>query len=177
MLHLHACVDGFLSSLVRYMYMLRTPCMGMAVESLDTADRIHTSRKKIVRGWEFFFFCTVVNVAVWNRYLQAAVWWRRCCRTYTSSCTCICCSGTYATPAECERAAVPAGPVCSWNSDPSRTCVDPDACCYSMLVSVLSGWADIPWRGRVPMDCSGWAGCMVSLIDLEPSKYCCRKLN
>jgi hypothetical protein len=37
------------------------------------------------------------------------------------------------------------------------------ASCYSMLVSVLSGWADILWRGRVPMDCSGWAGRMVLL--------------
>lgn len=37
------------------------------------------------------------------------------------------------------------------------------ASCYSMLVSVLSGWADILWRGRVPMDCSGWTGRMVLL--------------
>jgi hypothetical protein len=61
--------------------MIRTLCMGMADESFDTTDDgIHTSRFILFFCARVRVFCTVVNVAVWNRYLQAAVWWRRCCR-------------------------------------------------------------------------------------------------
>lgn len=166
--------------------MIRTLCMGMADESFDTADRIHTSRFILFFCARVRVFCTVVNVAVWNRYLQAAVWWRRCCRVGRRT------TRTYV------HIIMHMHMLLRYVRDAGRMRASSCACRTSLLLELRS----------VPYVCG--SGCMLllnarvsairvgrypvegessnellwvdrphgtPLIGIEPSKYCCRRLN